>query len=126
MLGSLRGGLGMSEETGQAPNAQAPKKKSWQRRVIIFVIGFAISLVVGRIVQTVSDPLWLAQAKIDQDHLIETIGHTSPIGVASRFWTELVGAFNGDATNGSEAGLMGKGMGFWSPIIALYFTVMRF
>src|SRR5262249_34679416 len=51
---------------------------------------------------------------------------TSPIGVATTFWTELTGAFTGDTTGGSQAALIsGSGLGLFSPLVALYFTVMR-
>jgi hypothetical protein len=97
----------------------------WTRRFIGLAILFAIALVIGKIVQSFSDTGWIDQVQKDQEGLIDALQKTSPIGVATTFWTELTGAFTGDPSNGSQAAMLGKGLGLFSPIVALYFTVMR-
>jgi hypothetical protein len=115
----------MSEETGAAL-PEAAKKKSWPRRIAIFVIGFVISLAIGWAIERVTDPEFLEGAKQAQADWIAAVSETSPITVATTYWSELQGAFTGEAKGGSWAGTAGKGQGLASPIIALVVTGLRF
>ena len=65
------------------------------------IVGLAITLIVGAAAEHFTDAEWLAQAKLAQDQWIDAVYRTSPINVATTFWTELQGAFSGDASQGA-------------------------
>lgn len=112
----------MSEESNKASGpAQRLGKK-----VIGLIVGLAITLIVGAAAEHFTDAEWLAQAKLAQDQWIDAVYKTSPINVATTFWTELQGAFSGDASQGAWSAIdAADGHGLSSPVYALIFTALK-
>jgi hypothetical protein len=69
--------------TGQA--ADRIVKKGWRRRVAGFVVAFAISLIVGRFVETVASKPVIDAALRAQTGWMEALSDFSPWGVAKLF-----------------------------------------
>lgn len=115
----------MSEEsTGEV----APQKKRWPMRVFFFFIAFFISIAIGKAFEMVGDPDTLAEAKVAQQEWMKTVSGTSPIAVASTYWTELNGAWWGESSEGAWSAFEanGKGKGVVTPLYALVITGARF
>lgn len=115
----------MSEETsGEA----APKKKRLSMRILFFFLAFFISIAIGKAFEMASDPETLATAKAAQVEWMQTVQGTSPIAVASTYWTELNGAWWGESSEGAWSAFEanGKGKGIVTPVYALVMTGARF
>jgi hypothetical protein len=115
----------MSDETaGEA----APKKKRWPMRVLFFLVAFFISIGVGKAFEMAGDVELLAEAKAAQQEWIKTVSGTSPIAVASTYWTELNGAWWGESPDGAWSAFEanGEGKGIVTPVYALVMTGARF
>jgi hypothetical protein len=104
-----------------------PARKTWTRRIASLLVGLAISLVVGKIVETVSDREWLESATEVQSAWMEAVAQTSPVGVATAYWDELSAAF-GDHQVDSDflMGVRPSSAGIMSPLMALFYTAGRF
>jgi hypothetical protein len=107
-----------------AENASA-KKRSWTRRIASLAVGLAVSLVIGAIIERVSDKEWLASAKEAQAQWIEAVANTSPVGVASLYWTEVSGAYSHDVSGGSWSAAAGVDSWIFAPLIAFAMTIWR-
>ena len=106
--------------------AHPKRKKSWTRRIASILVGLAISLIVGKIIEMVSDREWLEAAKQAQAEWIETVSHTSPIAAAATYWTEVKGAYSGDVSEGSWTAAGGAQNWLFAPLIAFAITIWRF
>lgn len=113
----------MSGEAADTPKT----KRSWTRRIAALLVGLAVSLVAGKIIESVSDREWLESARDAQMEWIDAVGQTSPIGVATTYWDELSAAF-GDHQVDSDflMGVRPHSVGVMSPLTALFYTAGRF
>jgi hypothetical protein len=104
-----------------------PARNTWMRRIASILVGLAISLVVGKIVETVSDREWLESATEVQSAWMDAVAQTSPVGVATTYWDELSAAF-GDHQVDSDflMGVRPHSVGVMSPLVALFYTAGRF
>ena len=106
--------------------ALTKRKTSWTRRIANILVGLAISLIIGAVLERVTDKAWLAEAKAAQDGWIAAVAETSPVGVAAIYWDELSAAWDdGQADSDIFLGVRPK-VGLFSPLVALGFTVARF
>lgn len=111
--------------SGEATETARPRKRSWTRRIASVLVGLAISLVAGAIIERVSDAEWLAAAKDAQAQWIDAVANTSPIGVAALYCTEVSGAYSGDVSGGSWTAAAGVDNWLFAPLLAFVMTVWR-
>lgn len=109
----------------QASGEAAPRKR-WTRRIASVVIGLIVSLIVGKIIETVSDRAWLAEAEAAQKQWITAVGETSPIGVGAIYWDEITAVMgDGRADTGYDLGIRPTSTGMASPLVAFWYTAER-
>jgi hypothetical protein len=101
------------------------RKRGWTRRIVGLLIGLAVSLVAGAIIERVSDAEWLAGAEEAQKQWIDAVANTSPIGVATLYWNEVSGAYSGDVSGGSWTAAAGVDNWLLAPLLAFVLTVWR-
>lgn len=61
------------------------KFRRWRKRAFVFVVGFAFSLLVGRVFETISDKETLSAAQRAQTNWIAALSDASPFAVADNF-----------------------------------------
>lgn len=76
-------GKDMSREVANSPG---PKK--WRRKAAVLGVGFAISLIVGRVFETISDANTLAAAQRAQSSWFAALSEASPFAVAEAFFEQ--------------------------------------
>jgi len=103
-----------------------PKRKTWTRRIASILVGLVISLIIGAIIERITDKEWLAEAEAAQAGWIDAVAQTSPVGVAAIYWDELSAAWgDGQADSDIFLGVRPK-VGLFSPVVAFGFTLARF
>lgn len=103
-----------------------PKRKTWARRIASILVGLLVSLLIGAVLERVTDKEWLAEAKAAQDGWVKAVEQTSPVGVAVIYWDELSAAWgDGQADSDIFLGVRPK-VGLFSPVVAFGFTIARF
>jgi hypothetical protein len=107
--------------TGEAAEAPKPMNK-WTRRIAVLLVGLFVSLLAGKLIESISDREWLEEAEAAQKEWIIAVGETSPVGIAAIFWDEI-SAILGDGQ--SEEGWRPTSAGVASPMVALWHTVER-
>jgi hypothetical protein len=111
--------------SGEDTEDKPIRKKGWTRRIASVLIGLAVSLVAGAIIERVSDAEWLAGAKEAQAQWMDAVANTSPIGVAAMYWTEVSGAYSGDVSGGSWTAAAGVDNWLLAPLLAFVLTIWR-
>ncbi len=112
----------MSGETANTPKPMG----RWMRRIASVVIGLAVSLAVGKVVEVVSDPVWLAEADAAQKQWIAAVGESSPIGVATIYWDEITATMgDGKADTDYGHGIRSTSAGVGAPFLAFWYTAGR-
>lgn len=112
----------MSEDA----NKSAGPKSGLAKKVVGLLVGLVVTLIVGAIAERVTDAEWLVQAKDAQSQWIGAVAETSPISVATTFWTELQGAISGDTSQGAWSAIeTPDGHGISSPAYAFIFTALK-
>jgi hypothetical protein len=110
-----------------AHKAKAGKPSRWSKRILIWVIGFFISLAAGWVVERVTEPEMLRAAKEAQDGWIKAASATSPFSVATTYWEDIQIAWRGAPPNSDHYDInASKGAGIATPIVALFITGSRF
>ena len=111
-----------------ASSEAAPKRKRWPMRLLFFFLAFFISIAIGKAFEMASDAELLAEARVAQQEWIKTVSGTSPVAVASTYWSELNGAWWGESRDGAWSAFEanGKGKGMVTPVYALIMTGARF
>lgn len=112
----------MSEDKNKA----AGSGNGLVKRIVGLLVGLAVTLIIGAIAERVTDAEWLMEAKDAQSQWIGAVAETSPISVATTFWTELQGAISGDTSQGAWSAIDAPdGHGISSPAFAFLFTAMK-
>jgi hypothetical protein len=107
----------------------APQDGGGRKRphpLIVFVIGFAISLVVGWVFQQITNPETLAGAKAAQDSWRVAVETSQPFAVVSQYWDDVQMIWNGAPPDPDSYSLSNSGGGgIATPAVALAITGTR-
>ena len=108
-----------------SPAQDAPVRKR-PHPVILFVIGFAISLLIGAIFQQLTNKDALASAKAAQDSWRVAVETSQPFAVATQYWEDVQTVWRGAPPNPDAYSLGGSGGGgIGTPVVALAITGTR-
>jgi hypothetical protein len=112
-----------------APQVSAPTQPTPRKplsRVAIFIIGFAISLAIGWLVQEATNPETLASAKQAQDSWKIAVETSQPFAILDQYWNDVQTIWNGAPPDPDTYSLSNSGGGgIATPIIALAVTGTR-
>lgn len=108
---------------GEAP---APVARKRPHPIIVFLVGFAISLGVGLLFQLVTSPETLEGAKTAQESWKTSVEMQQPFAVATQYWDDVTRIWNGGQSSSDSYSLDGgRGGGIATPVMALAVTGTR-